>query len=118
MKWLIAGLLFALAVGLAVGTAGIRAENVVARRNVEQQYRAINDRQKELDRLWFQRLQSIARPMELTQLLGPAKQLGQLLCRPVCKTEKVLGHGCYLSRFDDPPGPLRGPAESPPPSHR
>ncbi len=51
MKWLIAGLLFALAVGLAVGTAGIRAENVVARRTVEQQYRAIHDRKKELGRL-------------------------------------------------------------------
>ena len=67
MKWLIAGLLFALAVGLAVGTAAIRAENVVVRRNVEQQYLAINDRQKELDRLWFQRLQSIS-PERLAEM--------------------------------------------------
>ena len=67
MKWLIAGLLFALAVGLAVGTAGIRAENVVVRRNVEKQYRAINDRQKELDRLWFQRLQAIS-PERLAEM--------------------------------------------------
>lgn len=67
MKWLIAGLLFALAVGLAVGTAGIRAENVVARRTVEQQYRAIHDRQKELDRLWFQRLQAVS-PERLAEM--------------------------------------------------
>jgi|FLMP01.3.fsa_nt_emb hypothetical protein len=67
MKWLIAGLLFALAVGLAVGTAGIRAENVVLRRNIEKQYRAINDRQKELDRLWFQRLQAIS-PERLAEM--------------------------------------------------
>tara|TARA_R110002072_G_scaffold299403_5_gene474934 strand:- start:19668 stop:19922 length:255 start_codon:yes stop_codon:yes gene_type:complete len=67
MKWLIAGLLFALAVGLAVGTAAIRAENVVVRRTVEQQYLAINDRQKELDRLWFQRLQSIS-PERLAEM--------------------------------------------------
>jgi hypothetical protein len=67
MKWLIAGLLFALAVGLAVGTAGIRAENVVLRRNIETQYRAINDRQKELDRLWFQRLQAIS-PERLAEM--------------------------------------------------
>lgn len=67
MKWIIAGLLFALAVGLAVGTAGIRAENVVVRRNVEQQYRAINDRQKELDRLWFQRLRSVS-PERLAEM--------------------------------------------------
>lgn len=67
MKWFIAGLLFALAVGLAVGTAGIRAENVVLRRNIEKQYRAINDRQKELDRLWFQRLQAIS-PERLAEM--------------------------------------------------
>jgi hypothetical protein len=67
MKWLIAGLLFALAVGLAVGTASIRAENVVTRRNVEREYRAIDDRHKELDRLWFERLQSIA-PERLAEM--------------------------------------------------
>ena len=60
MKWLIAGLLFALAVGLAVATAAIRAENVVARRNIEQQYRDINDCQADLDRLYFQKLESVS----------------------------------------------------------
>ena len=60
MQWLIAGVLFALAVGLAVGTAAIRADNVVTRRNVERQYRAINDRQKELDRVWFEMLRSVS----------------------------------------------------------
>ncbi|MFT4840194.1 MAG: hypothetical protein ACI8UD_001207 [Planctomycetota bacterium] len=67
MKWLIAGLLFALAVGLAVGTAAIRATNVVVRRNVETQYRAINDRQKEYDRLWFLRLKSVS-PERLAEM--------------------------------------------------
>ncbi|MFT4511733.1 MAG: ribosomal protein L20 [Planctomycetota bacterium] len=67
MKWVIAGLLFALAVGLAVGTAGIRADNVVVRRDVEKQYRAINDRKKEFQRLWFQRLKSVS-PERLAEM--------------------------------------------------
>lgn len=51
MRWLLAGLLFALAVALAVGTAGIRAENALRRHASEQQFRAIHDRKVELDRL-------------------------------------------------------------------
>jgi hypothetical protein len=67
MKWLIAGVLFTLAVGLAVGTASIRAQNVVARRNVEQEYRAIADRRIEHQRLCNERLRSLA-PERLAEL--------------------------------------------------
>ena len=67
MKWIIAGLLFALAVGLAVATAAIRADNVVARRNVEQQYQRINDRIRELSRLSYERRRSLA-PERLAEM--------------------------------------------------
>ena len=67
MKWIIAGLLFALAVGLAVATAAIRADNVVARRNVEQQYQRINDRIRELSRLSYERRRPLA-PERLAEM--------------------------------------------------
>lgn len=51
MRWLIAGLLFALAVTLAIGTAAMRASNVCARRRIEQNYRLVEDRIIELRRL-------------------------------------------------------------------
>jgi hypothetical protein len=51
MKWILAGLAFALAVGLAVGTTAIRAENVRQRLRIDVDYQACWDRKVELDRL-------------------------------------------------------------------
>ena len=51
MRWLLAGLMFALAVGLAIGTAALRAENARTRRSIEIEYRAVWDRVVELKRL-------------------------------------------------------------------
>jgi hypothetical protein len=67
MRWLIAGLLFALAVSLAIATAAIRARSVAMRRTVEQQYRAIGDRCKELDRLSYERMTSVS-PERLSEM--------------------------------------------------
>jgi uncharacterized membrane-anchored protein YhcB (DUF1043 family) len=55
MKWLLAGLLFALAVGLAIGTVAIRAGNTALRHEVERTYREIEDRYGELKRLSIER---------------------------------------------------------------
>jgi hypothetical protein len=57
MRWLLAGLLFALAVALAIGTAAIRAENARRRHAVERDYRDIQDRVVELRRLSVNRLE-------------------------------------------------------------
>jgi len=57
MKWLLAGLAFALAIGLAVGTAAIRAENTRQRQRLERQCHAIQDRVAELTRLSIRALQ-------------------------------------------------------------
>ena len=56
MKWALAGLLFALAVVLAIGTAAMRAENVRRRHAVERAYREVQDRIVELGRLQIDRL--------------------------------------------------------------
>lgn len=56
MKWLLAGLLFALAIVLAIGTTAMRAENVRRRHEVERLYRATQDRMVELRRLEIERL--------------------------------------------------------------
>lgn len=56
MRWLLAGLMFALAIGLAIGTAGLRAENARLRRAVELDYRAVWDRVVELKRLNIEKL--------------------------------------------------------------
>lgn len=56
MRWLLAGLLFALAVALAIGTAALRADNARARRRVENAYLAVQDRIVELRRLSVDRL--------------------------------------------------------------
>lgn len=56
MRWVLAGLLFALAVVLAIGTAAMRAENVRRRHTVERQYRATQDRIVELRRLEIERV--------------------------------------------------------------
>jgi hypothetical protein len=57
MRWLLAGLLFALSVALAIGTAAIRAENARYRRIVDEALRDIHDRNMELTRLSVERLQ-------------------------------------------------------------
>ncbi len=56
MRWVLAGLSFALAVAMAIGTAAIRAENAIRRHTVELAYREIVDRQIELVRLSVDRL--------------------------------------------------------------
>ncbi|MEO6593640.1 MAG: hypothetical protein ABIP94_02680 [Planctomycetota bacterium] len=56
MRWLLAGLLFALAVSLAIGTAAIRADNARCRHAVERVYREVSDRVVELRRLSVDRL--------------------------------------------------------------
>ena len=58
MRWLLAGLLFALAVGLAIGTAAIRADNARYRFAVEQLRSDVLDRKVELERLRLERLES------------------------------------------------------------
>lgn len=67
MRWLLAGLLFALAVALAIGTAAMRADNARARHDVDELYRAILDRRVELRRLAVERLAE-ATPERLAQL--------------------------------------------------
>lgn len=51
MRWILAGLSFACAIGLAIGTAALRAENVRLRRTIELQYRDVQDRIVEVRRL-------------------------------------------------------------------
>lgn len=51
VSWLLAGLLFALAVGLMIGTVAMRAENVRTRRAVELEFRDVQDRVIEWRRL-------------------------------------------------------------------
>ena len=55
MKWLLAGLAFALAVALAIGTVAMRAGNLALRHEVELRYRAVQDRIVELRRLSVER---------------------------------------------------------------
>jgi|688.fasta_scaffold195583_2 hypothetical protein len=66
MRWLLAGLMFALAVGLAIGTAALRAENARTRRSIEIEYRAVWDRVVELKRLNIEKLAE-ASPERLAQ---------------------------------------------------
>ena len=67
MRWMIAGLLFALAVTLAVATAAVRADNVLARRELEERYRDVWDQIIEFKRLSVQQLESVS-PDELARL--------------------------------------------------
>jgi hypothetical protein len=64
---MIAGVLFALAVGLAIGTTVLRADNVRHRRDLEQRYRAVWDRVVELRRLDVEQLEA-ASPERLAEL--------------------------------------------------
>lgn len=56
MRWLLAGLLFALAIALAIGTAALRADNTRARHHVEIARRDVWDRIVEFKRLSVDRL--------------------------------------------------------------
>ena len=67
MRWMVAGLLFALAVSLAIATAALRADNVRARRSLEQQYRGVWTQMVEFKRLSVQQLESVA-PEELARM--------------------------------------------------
>ena len=67
MRWLIAGLLFALAVSLAIYTAALRADNVRGRRELEQQYRGVWTQIIEYKRLSVQQLEAVS-PEELSRL--------------------------------------------------
>ncbi len=66
MRWLLAGMLFALAVGLAIHTAALRAENARSRHRIETQYRAVWDRVSEFRRLSVQKLKE-ASPESLAE---------------------------------------------------
>ena len=67
MRWLIAGLCFALAVSLTIATAAIRAQNTVERRSVQRVYDDVQDRGKDLSRLGYEGLEA-ASPERLAQL--------------------------------------------------
>ncbi len=54
MKWVLCGITFALAVVLAIGTAAIRAGNIHLRQQLEREYRGIEARTVELNRLSVQ----------------------------------------------------------------
>jgi hypothetical protein len=51
MKWILAGILFASAVGLTIGTVALRAENVRLRHTIELEHRDVQDRVVEVRRL-------------------------------------------------------------------
>lgn len=57
MRWMLAGILFALSVGLAIGTVAIRADNVRCRRQLEREYWVIQDGALEAQRLSLRALQ-------------------------------------------------------------
>jgi hypothetical protein len=67
VRWLIAGLLFACAVILAIGTAAIRADNTRMRYTIELGFVAVEDRKIEYERLSFARLDAAA-PEHLAEL--------------------------------------------------
>lgn len=66
MRWLLAALLFALAVAMAIATAALRADNLILRHQVERAYRAVDFRVAELKRLRVDRL-AAATPERLAQ---------------------------------------------------
>ena len=51
MKWVLCGITFALAVGLAIATAAIRAGNTLVKRQIEQDIQRVVYRGVELQRL-------------------------------------------------------------------
>jgi hypothetical protein len=68
MKWVLAGILFALAVGLAIASVAIRADNVRCRRSLEVQQQAIEDRRMEAERRSVRELEK-ATPEQLVRAL-------------------------------------------------
>lgn len=67
MRWLIAGLFFALAVSLTIATAALQAQNVAERREIQHVYDEVQDRDKELIRLGYEGIEA-ASPERLAQL--------------------------------------------------
>jgi len=67
MRWLIAGLFFALAVTLTIATAALRAQNIAERRLVQKVYDDVQDREKDLVRLSYEGLEA-ASPERLALL--------------------------------------------------
>ena len=59
MRWILAGMAFALAVGLTVGTAAMRAENTRLRLRLEREHGYVQDASMELRRLSLQALQQV-----------------------------------------------------------
>jgi hypothetical protein len=68
MRWILAAVLFALAVSLAIGTAAIRVENTRMRFEVQQIYDEVRDRIVERRRLYIERLED-ATPEHLAEAL-------------------------------------------------
>jgi hypothetical protein len=64
MRWMLAGLAFALTVGLAIATAAFRADNTRCRLRIQADIDRILDRMVELDRLKV-RVQEEAAPARL-----------------------------------------------------
>ena len=74
MRWALCGVLFALAVGLAIGTAAIRAQNVLDRRLLEDDYRQLEMRAVELRRQYLQTIHFLCLRSEVAA--GPETLLG------------------------------------------
>lgn len=74
MRWLLAGLAFALAVALAIGTVAIRAENTRLRHRLDLDYRRIHDRIVELRRLSVRALDE-GSPEQLAQALRAQQRM-------------------------------------------
>lgn len=74
MRWLLAGLFFALAVTLAIGTAAIRADNLHRRRVVERGLRSVQDRVVERVRWQVLRSEAVA-PDRLAEMLRERLEL-------------------------------------------
>ena len=80
MRWVLAGLLFALAIGLAIASVAIRADNVRCRRSLEALVETIDDRRMEVGHLSVRELEH-ATPEQLAKalrlMLGRARQRAQ-----------------------------------------
>lgn len=83
MRWMLAGLAFALAVGLAIATAAIRADNTRMRLRIQAGFDGIRDRHVERQRLLV-RAQEQAAPDRLA-----AQVRAQLRQRPAGSAMQV-----------------------------
>lgn len=68
MRWMLAGIAFALAVALAIGTAAMRAANTRLRQRIDAAYVQVKDRSIELQRLRV-RVQEVSAPDRLAATL-------------------------------------------------